>query len=150
MDYEKLVKELDTLRSHFDSGFSSIEKTRINQLHILYLGEPVKNLSCNDCYRDALVEIRAYVQKLGRVPDPYDYKLKDGEYLPDGRGINTKPTNKEAEEYLAQYPGAIDRFEKFPSDWETRVEKIKKSANKTDGQEEASKRGRKPKSTTEN
>ena len=131
--FETVMSELKELRNHFDSGFSATERDRIDKLCKKYLGHGVENKTCGDCYRDAFLQLRSTLSKLGRLPEERNYALKEGNYLHTFGSDDyiTEPTDEQAERYLAQYPGAIARFSKYPENWEERVENRKKNIQKT-------------------
>ena len=127
--YNSVMSRLNELRDHFDGGFSASERDEINQFSIRYLGHPVENLTCGDCYKDAYVQIYAKLSHLGKLPEQRNYVLNKGELL---RIVSTgqtysEPTDEQAEMFLIQFPNCIDMFANYPSDWQERVEKRKKA-----------------------
>ena len=134
MSYDEVMKEMRDMRSHFDGGFSVLEKTRIVELYSRILGKTFdqNRLACGDCYRDAFLEIFTFLQKNGTLPEEKHYKLKAGrclhifgtsEYL-------FEVTDTQAEKFLAQFPNAIVDFEVYPEDWEIRTADRKTRATK--------------------
>lgn len=117
------MKELKEMRKHFDSDFSLLERQRIIELYRRVCNKEVTNIACSNCYKDAFIEINATLNRLGTLPEERHYKLKEGkclhifgtsEYLFD-------VTDEQAEKFLYQFPGAIEDFEDYPSDWESRI-----------------------------
>ena len=126
--YESIMSELNEMRNHFDGGFSSTERDKIAAYTKAYLNKEV-NRVCGDCYRDAFLELRVFLSKLGKLPEPRNYKLRQGQYLHIFGSYEyiVEPTDEQAERFLSQFPGAIERFEAYPSDWKERVAKRKES-----------------------
>lgn len=131
LTFDSVMSQLNEMRSHFDSGFSASERDTIDKYSRLFLHKPVKNLTCGDCYKDAFVEIRATLQRLGALPELRNYKLKEGcrlhifghsEYV-------TNPSDEQAERFLAQDPSLIAYFQDYPFDWEERIGKRKNLLN---------------------
>lgn len=124
-DYEKTLKTLEEMRSRFESGFSSSDREKIEYLYLTICSKRVRNTGCRDCYRDAYIEIRSKLKRLGTMPKKANYVLKAGAIIhPQGTSkfysLNNCPDNV-AEEWLAKYPSEISKFETFPTDWESRV-----------------------------
>lgn len=129
--YDTIMSELNDMRNHYDSGFSVSERDKIAKYYKEYLNKEV-NRVCGDCYHDAFLELRVTLSKLGKLPEPRNYKLKSGQYL-HVFGSNeyiVEPTDEQAERFLSQFPGAIQRFDVYPADWEERVAKRKESITK--------------------
>lgn len=149
-NFEETIKELREMRSHYDSGFSTLEKQRIVELYWAVCHKKVENIACPDCYRDAFLETFTTLQRLGKMPEEKHYELLEGkclhifgssEYIFD-------VTDEQAETFLAQYPTAISLFKTYPTDWEDRVEKRKKRVSYKRGAEKRAEK-RKTKQTEE-
>ena len=125
LSYEETLNTLEEMRSRFDSGFSSSDKAKIEELYFLVCGKRVRNTGCRDCYRDAYIETRTTLKRLGKMPKKPNYSLKAGAIVhPQGTSkfysLNNIPDDV-AEKWLGQYPNEITKFETFPTDWESRV-----------------------------
>lgn len=115
------LKELGGITS-----LSSSEKAEIENLYLLVLDKKFIRTSCSDCYRDAVIEMSAYLKKNGKMKEKSEYSLKNGILLQMGFGssemyTNANLTDEVAEKYLARYPNNIRYFSKKPEDWEERV-----------------------------
>lgn len=120
------MKAIEEMRSRFSSGFSSSDKTKIEELYLLVCGKRVRNTGCSDCYRDAFIEIRSKLKQLKAMPKKPNYILKAGVIVhPQGTSkyysLNNIPDDV-AEEYLGNFPAEIANFETYPLDWESRVQ----------------------------
>ena len=154
MSYERAMTTLEEMRSRFDSGFSSSDKAVIEQLYAQICGKSVRNTRCKDCWRDAFIEVRIKLKKLGTMPKKPNYILKAGVVLQEP-GDNKFYTlancpDEVAERYLGKYPQYINQFETYPLDYESRVkarlegtvstptyEELKAIADKLSGEAEA-------------
>lgn len=124
--YEETMKTIEEMRSRFSSGFSSSDKSKIEELYLLVCGKRVRNLGCADCYRDAFIEIRMKLKQLKAMPKKPNYILKAGVIIhPQGTSkyysLNNIPDDV-AEEWLGKFPQDITSFETYPTDWESRVQ----------------------------
>jgi len=121
MELEEVVdklKELGELPS-----YSSSDKSEIERLYKEVLGKEFTKTSCNDCYRDAVIEMTVYIKKNNR-----NYILKNGVLLQPEFGSNKMYTNDNltdevAEKYLAKNPKGEIYFAHVPTDWKERVNK---------------------------
>ena len=126
VSYEETLKALEEMRSRFDSGFSSSDKAQIEKLYLLICGKRVRNTGCHDCYRDAYIETRTKLKKLGHMPKNPNYILKAGAIIhPQGTSkfysLGNIP-DEVAEEWLGKFPNDINKFETSPPDWQSRVQ----------------------------
>lgn len=117
------LKELGSIAS-----LSYSDKTEIEQLYNEVLDKKFVRTSCNDCYRDAIIEMRVYLKKNGSMKEKSEYALKNGVLLQMEFGksefyTNANMTDEVAEKYLGKYPDRIKFFSKKPDDWEERVQK---------------------------
>lgn len=124
-NYDETLIVLEEMRSRFQSGFSSSDKAKIEELYLLICGKRVRNTGCRDCYRDAYIETSTTLKKLGNMPKNPTYILKAGAIIhPQGTNkfysLNNIP-DETAEEWLGKYPADINKFETYPADWESRV-----------------------------
>lgn len=122
---------LDEMRNHYDDGFTSSERSTIENLYNVVCSKPIRRTGCSDCYRDAYIELITTLKRLGKMPSTPNYVLKAGAVLhefgsSDFYTLNNIP-DEFAEKWLASHPNDKDLFEKMPSDWEERVEKRKKN-----------------------
>lgn len=125
-DYDVVMNRLLDMRSRFDSGFSSSDRLYIEHLYRLLLNKAIRKTGCSDCYRDAYIEVYNYLKREGNMPTKPNYILKVGAV------VHPKGTNKYyaganipdevAENWLAEFPNAIEDFQSFPIDYATRVE----------------------------
>ena len=126
VSYEETLRTLEEMRSRFDSGFSSSDKVKIETLYLQICGKRVRNTGCRDCYRDAYIEIRSKLKQLGKMPKKPNYTLKAGAIIhPQGTSKFYSLANipeDVAEEWLGKYPADINKFETYPTDWQSRVE----------------------------
>ena len=117
------LKELGSIAS-----LSYSDKTEIEQLYKEVLDKNFVRTSCNDCYRDAIIEMRVYLKKNGSMQEKSEYALKNGVLLQMEFGksefyTNANMTDEVAEKYLGKYPDGIKFFSKKPNDWKERVQK---------------------------
>ena len=117
------LKELGGIAS-----LSSNDKQEIEALYAEVLDKKFVRTSCNDCYRDAVIEMSVYLKKNGKMKEKSNYGLKNGVLLQMGFGssefyTNANLTDEIAETYLAKYPDNSNYFSKIPDDWKERVSK---------------------------
>lgn len=124
-EYEKTLALIEEMRSRFESGFSSSDKNTIIRLYHQVCGKNVRNTGCNDCYRDAYIETRVALKRLGHMPKASNYVLKNGVlFHPQGTTsfyVLDTITDEAAEKELAKNPDFINKFSKFPTDYLERV-----------------------------
>nr|DAN89906.1 MAG TPA: hypothetical protein [Caudoviricetes sp.] len=129
MTFKDVWGKITNMRSHFDSGFSDLEKKDIKYLYAYILKKEIADSDCNNCYRDALIELYCFLKNKNKLPEKCFYKLKNGALIqPFGKGefyTNVNLTNEISERYLKQFPERINLFESFPKDWVTRVKRRK-------------------------
>ena len=77
------LKELGDLPS-----YSSSDKSEIERLYKEVLGKEFTKTSCNDCYRDAVIEMTVYIKKNNRMKEKCNYILKNGVLLQPEFGSN--------------------------------------------------------------
>lgn len=120
------MSRLTDMRSRFDSGFSSSDRSYIEQLYRSLLNKTVRRSGCADCYRDAFLEIYTYLKRTGKMPTKPNYVLKAGVIVhPNGTNqfyANANIPDEVAEKRLAEYPESISDFLSYPSDYLARVE----------------------------
>lgn len=132
------------MKSRFQSGFSSNDKTVIENLHRELYGVGITNTDCSNCYRDAYILIVNRIKKDLKMPPKSNYTLKAGALLhPAGTSnfyTGTLPSDEIAEKYLAEFPEQIVLFASHPHDWEERAKartekKAEEVAEKSDSPE---------------
>lgn len=122
--YEDTMQQLSEMKSRFENGFSSSDRSLLEALHRNLFGKGITNTGCSDCYRDAYILIVKQLKTSKKMPDKQNYILKAGALIhPAGTSkfyTNAIPDDV-AEEHLSKYPNDIIRFAHFPIDWEERV-----------------------------
>lgn len=111
--------------------FSEADRMEIERLYSEVLDKTFVRTSCNDCYKDAVYEMYAYIKKNGKMKDNTIYKLKNGALLQMAFGsdefyTNSNLTDEVAERFLAKYPERINLFAIYPDNWKKRIKKAKK------------------------
>lgn len=116
----------DAMRANFDTGFTGKEREEIARQSVRLLNKPVRRSSCRDCYRDAYIEVVKKLGELTEMPKIPDYILKAGVVyqVPCGNKVYTGANipNEVAEGWLKKNKTVIKFFQRFPSDWEARVD----------------------------
>lgn len=130
MTYEEVVTNVVELKGRADKGgLSSYDKQAICKLYSEVLGKTFKATSCNDCYRDASIEMYLYLKKNGAMKQKSRYTLLNGfiiQQFGTGRVYNnTNLTDEAAETYLSEFPQQIKMFAAYPNDWRTRCGLVK-------------------------
>lgn len=144
MEYNDAITLLKEMKSRFNDGFSSSDRDVLESLHRLLFNRGITNKGCSDCYRDAYIEIYNRLKTSKEMPKlKSNYTLKAGAIIRragDNRFYaNPLPNDEIPEQYLADFPGEIDKFATYPADWERRVA-LRKEGNVPEGelsQEEA-------------
>lgn len=122
----EVVSKLEVLRGQV--ALSTSDKSDIELMYQQVLGKDFVKTSCNDCYRDAVIEMYLYLKRTGNMKEKSNYTLKNGVLLQAEFGSNTMYTNANltdevAENYLAKNPKGEIFFASMPTDWEERVKK---------------------------
>lgn len=84
---------------------------------------------CNDCYKDACIEMVAYLRKNGKFREKLNYVLRNGVVIQlGGFGSQDFYTNKNicdavAVAYLREHPQDITKFSRYPEDWQEQIKK---------------------------
>lgn len=131
MMYQEALSKVNDLRTRIDTGFSNQDKASISFLYCKALGKSIISNGCNDCYRDALIEVYNYLKREGKMKEKCDYSLKNGVVLQifgtSEVYTNANLTNEVAEKYLRVFPKAADSlFAHTPNDLEERLAKDEK------------------------
>ena len=121
-----MVNKLEVLRGQ--TALSTFDKSDIELMYREVLGKDFVKTSCNDCYRDAVIEMYLYLKRTGNMKEKSNYTLKNGVLLQTEFGSNTMYTNANltdevAENYLTKNPKGEIFFASMPTDWEERVKK---------------------------
>lgn len=91
------------------------DKAAIEELYLEVLGRTLVRRSCNDCYRDAVIEIKIKQRKTMEKPK---YALKNGVVLyqhATGKVFsNFNITDKIAAEHLREHPDDVRFFAVYP------------------------------------
>lgn len=128
MKYQEALFMVDDLKTRFDAGFSSSDKENISELYREVLRRELKRTNCNDCYRDALIEVYNYLKTEKKMKEKCAYSLLAGFIIQDFENgkmyTNANLTDEVAEDYLKRFPKQIQMFAKFPDDWEERTGKV--------------------------
>lgn len=111
--------------------FSASDKSEIEALYTEVLCKEFIKTSCNDCYRDAVYEMYAYLKKNGKMKEKTLYGLKNGVLLQMGFGsgefyTNANLTDEAAERFLELNPDKANFFSVLPDDWKKRVKERSK------------------------
>lgn len=137
MEVSEVIDRLKELGGK--SSLSSSEKAEVASLYYDVLGKKFVRTSCKDCYRDATIEMIAYLKKNGKMKEKSNYVLKNGVVLQPVFGssqfyTNANLTDEVAENYLAANPSSSKLFSVLPPDWENRVSRRNLKSNVMDGE----------------
>lgn len=125
MDYKEVMTTLQSMKSHFNDGFSTLDRSYLDRLHYNIFGRDITNRGCSDCYRDAFILINNYLKKNKTMPQKCNYRLKPGAVIQffGKSAIYSNPnlTDEIAEKYLGLNSDNKCMFSDLPSDWEARV-----------------------------
>lgn len=141
LGYEETMVLLDEMRIHYDDGFTSSERSTIENLYNTICGKPIRRSGCSDCYRDAYIEVVTKLKRLGKMPKTPLYVLKAGAVLHEFGSADFYTLNNIPEEFadrwLAKRPEDIKLFEQYPADWQERAHKaINSTGTSVEGKEE--------------
>lgn len=130
MTYEEAMLLLSDMKSRYDDGFSSSDRSVLEDLHRQMYGRAITNTGCSDCYRDAYILIVTKLKTTKEMPTTKSkYTLKAGAIIRragDNRFYaNPLPNDEVPELYLAEFPNEISKFASYPNDWESRVARRK-------------------------
>ena len=128
MMYQEALQLADELKARFDTGFSASDKESIVKLYVEVLRKDFKRTTCNDCYRDALIEVCNYLKREKKMKEKCAYSLLAGVIIQDFESgkiyTNANLTDEAAENYLKKFPKQIQMFAQKPDNWEERIGKI--------------------------
>lgn len=125
MTIEEVRSEFQVMKSHFKGGFSYKEQQYIESIYIRLFNKPMQKRSgCQDCYRDAFILISNKLKSMTEMPKESPYKLKAG-VVASSFGSSDfyvlDMPEEAAEKWLHEFPERINQFQKFPEDWQERV-----------------------------
>lgn len=135
MTIEEALNIIDELKGRFSAPFSQSDKELIENTYYEVLGKTFVPTSCQQCYHDAVVEIRHYLTKYGKMAEKSNYRLRAGAIINSiafNNGTvysNDNMTDEVAEAYLEMFPEQIDLFEAYPKDYKAKKDN-KKSLKK--------------------
>lgn len=125
MTIEEVRSEFQVMKSHFKGGFSYKEQQYIESIYIRLFNKPMQKRSgCQDCYRDAFILISNKLKTMTEMPKESPYKLKAGVVASSFGSSNfyvLDMPKEAAEKWLHEFPERINQFQKFPEDWQDRV-----------------------------
>lgn len=106
--------------------YSPSEREEIESLYLEVLDKKFVRTSCNDCYKDAVFEMYAYLKKNGKMKEKTLYRLKNGALLQMKFGsgefyTNANLTDEAAERFLGINPEKVNLFSVVPDDWKVRA-----------------------------
>lgn len=164
---EQVRSTFDRMKSHYKGGFSYTEQQYIEKIYMRLFSKPMpKRVGCQDCYRDAFIIISNKLNTITEMPKESIYKLKAG-VVASSFGSSDfyvlDMPEEAAEKWLHEFPERINQFQKFPEDWQKRVEdrfaeadpeiqpenapestNVESNNEDTNGNAEKPRRGRKP------
>lgn len=126
MELNDVVGRLSRLGGQ--TSLSISDKMEIERMYKEVTGKDFIKTSCNDCYKDAVIEMNIYMKKNGKMKEKTNYGLKNGVLLQMDFGSSEMYTNENltdevAERYLAKNSNRANYFAVMPTDWKERVEK---------------------------
>lgn len=115
------------MESRYQDGFSSLDRSLLDNLYFNIFGREITNRGCSDCYRDAYMEILIYLKRNKAMPKKSDFVLKAGAIITffgePKCYSNANITDEAALRFLAMNPSNEKLFEKLPEDWKSRLPK---------------------------
>lgn len=127
MTYEETMTRLKEMESRYQDGFSSLDRSLLDNLYFNIFGREITNRGCSDCYRDAYMEILIYLKRNKAMPKKSDFVLKAGAIITffgePKCYSNANITDEAALRFLAMNPSNEKLFEKLPEDWKSRLPK---------------------------
>lgn len=125
MTIEEVRSEFQVMKSHYQCGFSYKEQQYIESIYIRLFNKPMQKRSgCQDCYRDAFILISNKLKTITEMPKESPYKLKAG-VVASSFGSSDfyvlDMPEAAAEKWLHEFPERINQFQKYPEDWQERV-----------------------------
>jgi len=124
-EIEEIRSTLNNMKSHFRSGFSSMEQEYLEALHLRLFNKPLqKRAGCQDCFRDAYICISNKLNSLTEMPKQSPYILKAGivaSSFGSSEFFVLEMPEEKAENWLHEFPERIKLFQAYPEDWEARI-----------------------------
>lgn len=125
MTYEDTLQRINDMKSRFDDGFSSIDRSYLDSIYYYLFSREITNKGCSDCYRDAYIEITHYLSKHKTMPEKSVFVLKAGAiitFFGESKCYsNANITDEVALRYLSLNPNNQKMFSSLPKDWEELV-----------------------------
>lgn len=114
-----LLNRIEDMKVRFDQSgeLSSSDKSFIDSYYERILSKSFNRSNCNQCYRDAFIEIYIYVKQNGiKKMGKYILKREELIHIAGDPQVYTRAnlTDDIAIKYLKKYPNAISKFESFP------------------------------------
>ncbi len=126
MTYEEATQRISEMKSRYDDGFSSQDRTYLDSLYFALFGKEITNKGCSNCYRDAFIEISIKLKKIKTMPKKSEFILKAGAVITffgeQKCYTNANMTDEAALRFLALNPNNERLFEKLPEGWRNRIE----------------------------
>lgn len=127
MTYEETMTRLKEMESRYQDGFSSLDRSLLDNLYFNIFGREITNRGCCDCYRDAYMEILIYLKRNKAMPKKSDFVLKAGAIITffgePKCYSNANITDEAALRFLAMNPSNEKLFEHLPEGWKSRLPK---------------------------
>lgn len=127
MTYEETMTRLKEMKSRYQDGFSSLDRSLLDSLYFNIFGREITNRGCSDCYRDAYMEILIYLKRNKAMPKKSDFVLKPGAIITffgePKCYSNANITDEAALRFLAMNPSNEKLFEHLPEGWKSRLPK---------------------------
>lgn len=127
MTYEETMTRLKEMESRYQDGFSSLDRSLLDNLYFNIFGREITNRGCSDCYRDAYMEILIYLKRNKAMPKKSDFVLKAGAIITffgePKCYSNANITDEAALRFLAMNPSNEKLFEHLPEGWKSRLPK---------------------------
>lgn len=127
MTYEETMTRLKEMESRYQDGFSSLDRSLLDNLYFNIFGREITNRGCSDCYRDAYMEILIYLKRNKAMPKKSDFVLKPGAIITffgePKCYSNANITDEAALRFLAMNPSNEKLFEHLPEGWKSRLPK---------------------------
>lgn len=113
------------MKSHYQCGFSYKDQQYIESIYMRLFNKPMQKRSgCQDCYRDAFILIINKLKTMTEMPKESPYRLKAG-VVASSFGSSDfyvlDMPEEAAEKWLHEFPERINQFQKYPEDWQERL-----------------------------
>lgn len=126
------MKLIEGLRGRM-SVLSPDDKVTIATMYPIVLGKSFHRTKCNDCYRDAVIEMYLQLTKHGTMISELQYRLRAGIIIHSplfygGKVFsNANLTDDIAREYLAMFPNKRTIFDSIPNEPKPKAKRIAKN-----------------------